>query len=143
MRPHHLQSFTDDGAESKRRNYSLLYHCGESYITDGGLAYTTDLKSIISQGRTSSTNLLHRFVRSVFPWLIQQHTAASRWSLVLLLSYISAVCLAEPSVTVASQSSSTSSAPAQTHTVQVALADHKFQPDVLQAGIGDVSSAPG
>ncbi|KAH4069599.1 hypothetical protein HBH98_067020 [Parastagonospora nodorum] len=33
--------------------------------------------------------------------------------------------------------SSTSSAPPQTHTVQVGLADHKFVPDVTEAKIGD------
>jgi hypothetical protein len=37
------------------------------------------------------------------------------------------------------QTSSTSSAATQTHTVQVGLADHKFRPDVTEAEIGDVS----
>jgi hypothetical protein len=37
------------------------------------------------------------------------------------------------------QLSSTSSAVAQTHTVQVGLADHKFRPDVTEAEVGDVS----
>lgn len=36
--------------------------------------------------------------------------------------------------------SATASAPAQTHTVQVGLADHKFRPEVTLAEIGDVSS---
>jgi hypothetical protein len=44
-----------------------------------------------------------------------------------------------PSPTVFDQSSSTSSAPSQTHTIQVGLADHKFRPDTVQAEIGDVS----
>lgn len=35
--------------------------------------------------------------------------------------------------------SSTSSAPAQTHTVHVGLANHKFKPDVIAADVGDVS----
>jgi plastocyanin len=38
------------------------------------------------------------------------------------------------------QASSTSSAPAQTHTVQVGLADHKFNPNVTEAEVGDVSN---
>jgi hypothetical protein len=37
------------------------------------------------------------------------------------------------------QPSSTSSAAAQTHTIQVGLADHKFRPDVTEADVGDVS----
>ncbi|KAH7072374.1 hypothetical protein FB567DRAFT_201402 [Paraphoma chrysanthemicola] len=36
-----------------------------------------------------------------------------------------------------SQSSSTSSAPAQTHTIEVGLADHKFRPESTEAAIGD------
>jgi hypothetical protein len=36
------------------------------------------------------------------------------------------------------QPSSTSSAAAQTHTIQVGLADHKFRPDVTEAEVGDV-----
>ncbi|KAJ4363149.1 hypothetical protein N0V83_010269 [Neocucurbitaria cava] len=34
-------------------------------------------------------------------------------------------------------SSTTSSAPTQTHTIQVGLADHVFKPDVTNASIGD------
>jgi hypothetical protein len=45
---------------------------------------------------------------------------------------------ASPSPSVSEQSSSTSSAPAQTHTIQVGLADHKFRPDTVQAEVGDV-----
>lgn len=65
----------------------------------------------------------------------------SRRLLLLLVALSPAVCFAEPSVTEESPSSSASSAPTQTYTVQVGLADHKFQPDTVQAGIGDVSSA--
>lgn len=36
--------------------------------------------------------------------------------------------------------SSTSSAPAQTHTIQVGLADHKIRPEVTTAEVGDVSN---
>jgi hypothetical protein len=48
----------------------------------------------------------------------------------------------DPSSTISEQSSITSSAPAQTHTVQVGLADHKFRPDVIEAEVGDVSYTP-
>ncbi len=34
--------------------------------------------------------------------------------------------------------SSTSTAPAKTHTVDVGNADHKFKPDIIQAEIGDI-----
>lgn len=37
------------------------------------------------------------------------------------------------------QPSPTNSAPAQTYTIQVGLADHKFKPEVTTANIGDVS----
>ncbi|KAH3955956.1 hypothetical protein HBH98_256280 [Parastagonospora nodorum] len=62
----------------------------------------------------------------------------SRRLLLLLVALSPAVCFAEPSVTEESPSSSASSAPTQTYTVQVGLADHKFQPDTVQAGIGDI-----
>lgn len=44
-----------------------------------------------------------------------------------------------PSPTISDQPSSTSSAPAQTHTIQVGLADHKFRPEATTANVGDVS----
>jgi hypothetical protein len=43
----------------------------------------------------------------------------------------------DPSTT-PTQSTSISSLPARTHTVEVGLADHKFRPDVTEAAIGDV-----
>ncbi|KAF1913185.1 hypothetical protein BDU57DRAFT_581723 [Ampelomyces quisqualis] len=42
-----------------------------------------------------------------------------------------------PDASTKSTPSSTSSAPAQTHTIQVGLADHKFKPDVIAADVGD------
>ncbi|CAI6337142.1 unnamed protein product [Periconia digitata] len=39
---------------------------------------------------------------------------------------------------VASGARSTSTAPPQTHTVEVGKADHKFRPDVVQANVGDI-----
>ncbi|KAF2035214.1 hypothetical protein EK21DRAFT_84835 [Setomelanomma holmii] len=42
-----------------------------------------------------------------------------------------------PDATTSIQASSTSSAPAQTHTIEVGLADHKFRPDTTEAAIGD------
>jgi hypothetical protein len=41
-------------------------------------------------------------------------------------------------MTAASLSESTSSVAQQTHTVQVGLADHRFEPDIIQAETGDV-----
>ncbi|KAH9868973.1 hypothetical protein J1614_008050, partial [Plenodomus biglobosus] len=45
--------------------------------------------------------------------------------------------VAMASTTSKSASSSVSSAPLQTHTIQVGLADHKFVPNVTQAAVGD------
>jgi hypothetical protein len=74
-----------------------------------------------------------------------------------LFTQLPAVCMAQDSTSndaasvtanarvsssISSQASSTSSAPAQTHTVQVGLADHKFNPDVTEAEVGDVSNIP-
>lgn len=50
-----------------------------------------------------------------------------------------AVMKSSTSPSTSSRPSATSSAPTQTHTVQVGLADHKFQPDTVQANVGDVS----
>lgn len=73
------------------------------------------------------------------------------WLLVLVLHF-TAVCFAQSSTSGSFSAnargpdssskvvaSETSSAPAQTHTVQVGLADHKFRPDVIAADVGDVS----
>lgn len=68
----------------------------------------------------------------------------------LVVSQVSTACLAQdstgdsveasvPSSTISDQPSSTSSAPAQTHTIQVGLADHKFRPEATTANVGDVS----
>ncbi|KAH8728955.1 hypothetical protein GQ44DRAFT_768822 [Phaeosphaeriaceae sp. PMI808] len=43
----------------------------------------------------------------------------------------------DTSSTVSNHPSSTSSAAAQTHTIQVGLADHKFKPEVTEAQVGD------
>jgi len=43
------------------------------------------------------------------------------------------------SITKVARSSSVVSGPAQTHTIQVGLADHKFVPNVTEAAVGDVS----
>lgn len=77
--------------------------------------------------------------------------------MVLLLTQCSALCLAhgstvsqdvtttinarsaDASMSTSTIASSTSSAPAQTHTIEVGLADHKFRPDVTTANVGDVS----
>lgn len=68
-----------------------------------------------------------------------------------LLTLLPVVCMAQDSTVTADarapdasssttiRPSSTSSAPPQTHTVQVGLADHKFVPDVTEARIGDAS----
>ena len=44
----------------------------------------------------------------------------------------------DPTWTTSSQTTSTSSAPAQTHTIEVGGADHTFRPDVTEADVGDV-----
>jgi hypothetical protein len=80
-------------------------------------------------------------------------TAGPRTGLLLaFVLHLPAVCLAQTSTSVSITanargpdsptkpvSSSKSSAPAETHTVQVGLADHKFRPDVIAADVGDVS----
>ncbi|KAH7382595.1 hypothetical protein DE146DRAFT_760433 [Phaeosphaeria sp. MPI-PUGE-AT-0046c] len=43
----------------------------------------------------------------------------------------------DPSMSTSTIASSTISAPAQTHTIQVGLADHKFKPEVTEANVGD------
>jgi hypothetical protein len=64
------------------------------------------------------------------------------WPFVLLL--ISTLQLraveADTSLTISSTPNPVSSASSQVHTVKVGLADHKFEPDVTLAGVGDVSS---
>jgi hypothetical protein len=60
--------------------------------------------------------------------------------LLFLLILQLSVCFADSSVTVVALPSPTSPAPMQTHVIQVGLADHKFQPDVVQTGVGDVST---
>jgi hypothetical protein len=61
------------------------------------------------------------------------------WLVFIPPTLFPALCAAASSLTTGSPSQSTSLMPQQTHTVQVGLADHKFEPDVLQAGIGDVA----
>ncbi|KAL5117107.1 hypothetical protein ACEQ8H_004932 [Pleosporales sp. CAS-2024a] len=80
-------------------------------------------------------------------------SSSPSWLRILLVaSVLSTICLAQdsassiaaiaksqtvPSIITSSRPSSTSSAAAQTHTVQVGLADHKMKPDVTQANVGD------
>jgi hypothetical protein len=69
------------------------------------------------------------------PWTLS-------WTFVLLLISTLQLCAvkADPSVTISSTTSPISSVLSPTHTVKVGLADHKFEPDTTQAGVGDVSS---
>jgi hypothetical protein len=68
------------------------------------------------------------------PWFLS-------WPFLLLL--ISTLQLRVVEADVSSRISSTpspaKSAPSQVYTVKVGLADHKFEPDVIIAGVGDVS----
>jgi hypothetical protein len=75
------------------------------------------------------------------------------FTLSLLFVHLPSTCLAQdndgyssdspaPSSGVVNQPSSTSSAAAQTHTISVGLADHKFKPESTNANIGDVSEHP-
>jgi hypothetical protein len=65
------------------------------------------------------------------------------WPFLLLL--ISTLQLRVVGADISSRMSSTpspvKSAPSQVYTVKVGLADHKFEPDVIVAGVGDVSSS--
>ncbi|KAF2824277.1 hypothetical protein CC86DRAFT_408377 [Ophiobolus disseminans] len=75
---------------------------------------------------------------------------SSLWLRVFLVSLllVSTLCLAQdvetnarekdPTPSLSGSSSLTSSALAQTHTIQVGLADHKFKPDVTNAAVGDI-----
>jgi len=59
----------------------------------------------------------------------------------LLLSVLCCLMLVEAqSSSYSEASSTTSSAPAQTHVITVGKADHKFSPEVTQAEVGDVST---
>ena len=72
------------------------------------------------------------------------------WMLTFVQSFLVATqlprtCLAQSSVqavtassTISGQPSATTSGPAQTHTIQVGLLDHKFKPDTTVANVGDV-----
>ncbi|USP73494.1 uncharacterized protein yc1106_00768 [Curvularia clavata] len=62
---------------------------------------------------------------------------------VLVATWLPGICLAQNGAQIVTastpsiQPSSTTSAPAQTHTIQVGLADHKFKPETTEANIGD------
>jgi hypothetical protein len=91
---------------------------------------------------TTSITQIHIIVKMAHHRMTAK-TKSSPMSWLLLVLQFSAVCLAQndASATVA-RASSTSSAAAQTHTIAVGLADHKFIPDVTKAAIGDVSTNP-